>query len=413
MTRALRSEELGEAGRRADRGSISVLRFTSVFEPVRLAPDWAAYDPVGGMQTHTAELTRCLDRMGVRQTVFTSRLAGPAGPTLYGADAVVVRTGLRVPVLRQMWAPPALARALSLRGTADIVHAHTGEDLAVLPTAWLAAVHYDCPLVVTLHSSLRHTVHGRSARAAVLRLLGGPMERRALAAADAVIVLTPSAARRLRADGVPADRVHVIPSGFDPALFMVGRPDPFPDVPHPRIAYVGRLAPQKGVAVLLEAFARCRATASLLIVGDGPQRSMLERRARALRGEVRFTGFIPHVDVPAVLRHADVLVLPSVYEELGSVLVEAMAVGLPVVAGRVGGVPDLVRDGRNGLLVPPGDPAAFAGAIDRVLADPDLAGRLGAGARQTARGYAWPALAQRIAGVYRQVLSDEAARSRP
>jgi glycosyltransferase involved in cell wall biosynthesis len=389
-----------------------VLRFTSVFEPVRLAPDWAAYDPIGGMQTHTAELTRCLDRMGIRQTVFTSRLAGPAGPTLYGADAVVVRTGLRVPVLRQMWAPPALARALGLRGTADIVHAHTGEDLAVLPAAWLAAVHYDCPLVVTVHSSLRHTVRGRSARAAILRLLGGPMERRAIAAADAVIVLTPSAARRVRADGVPADRVHVIPSGFDPALFTVSPPDPFPDLPHPRIAYVGRLAPQKGVAVLLEAFARCRVTASLLIVGDGPQRSLLERRARALRGEVRFAGFVPHVDVPAVLRHADVLVLPSVYEELGSVLVEAMAVGLPVIAGRVGGVPDLIRDGRNGLLVPPGDPAAFAGAIDRVLADPDLAGRLGVGARQTARGYAWPALAQRIAGVYRQVLSDRSARSR-
>ena len=196
MTRALRSEDLREAGHRADAGSIAVLRFTSVFEPVRLAPDWAAYDPIGGMQTHTAELTRCLDRMGFRQTVLTSRLAGPAGRMPYGTDAVVVRTGLRVPMLRQMWAPPALARALSLRGAADIVHAHTGEDLVVLPAARLAAVRHDCPLVVTLHSSLRHTVRGRSARAAVLRLLGASLERRTVAAADAVIALTPSAARR-------------------------------------------------------------------------------------------------------------------------------------------------------------------------------------------------------------------------
>ncbi|MEV5710311.1 glycosyltransferase family 4 protein [Actinoallomurus sp. NPDC052274] len=413
MTRPCCSAELWEAGRHAGPDSFGVLRFTSVFEPLCLSPDWAAYDPIGGMQTHTAELTRCLDRMGIRQTVFTSRLAGPAGRRRYGSGAVVVRTGLRVPVLRQVWAPSALARALGPQSAADVVHAHSGEDLAVLPVAWLAAVRHGCPLVVTLHSSLRHTVRGTSPRAAALRLLGGPVERRVLAAADAVIALTPSAARRLRADGMPPDHVHVIPSGFDPDLFAAARPDPFPDVPHPRIAYVGRLAAQKGVAVLLDAFARCRVRATLLIVGDGPQRAALERRARRLRGEVRFTGLIPHAEVPAVLRHADLLVLPSVYEELGSVLVEAMAVGLPVVAGRVGGVPDLVRDGVNGLLVAPKDPAAFAGAVDRVLADSDLAGRLGTGARETVRGHTWPALAERVAAVYRQVLSGRLTPARP
>lgn len=392
--------------------SINVLRFTSVFEPADLAPEWVAYDPIGGMQTHTAELTRCLDRRGLRQTVFTSRLAGPAGFTRYGKHAVVVRTGLRLPMLRQLWAPPALLGSLHMPGRIDVVHAHAGEDLAVLPAAWIAAARHHCPLVVTVHCSLRFTVLAASVRHTVLCLAGGAAERRVVAAADAVITLTPSAAGSLRRDRVCADRVHVIPSGFDPGLFEACEPDPFPGVAHPRIAYVGRLAPHKGVGVLLEAFARCHGAASLLVIGDGPQRAELERRARTLPGEVRFTGFWPHARIPAALRHVDVLVLPSFYEELGSVLVEAMAAGLPVVASRVGGIPDLVRDGQNGLLAEPGHPEAFARAISRLLTEPDTAARLGAAARTTAQDYTWPALAGQVTDVYRQVIAARAARSR-
>lgn len=384
---------------------LRVLRFTSVFEPAGPDPGRAAYDPIGGMQTHTAELTRCLDRMGLCQTVFTSRSAGAAGCDPYGDHAVVVRTGLPLPAWRQLWAPPALAAALSLAGPVDVVHAHAGEDIAVLPFARIAALRHRCPLVVTLHSSQRHTVRKRSLSGTVGRLFGSLAERWIAGIADAVIVLTPSAARLLRQDGIPADRVHVIPSGFAPDLFSVEEEDPFPDLPRPRVAYVGRLSEQKGVDVLLGAFARCREAASLLVVGDGPHRTKLQRRARGLRRDVRFTGFLPHADIPAVLRHVDVLVLPSLYEELGSVLVEAMAVGLPVVASRVGGIPDLVRDGVNGLLAEPADPDAFAQAIDRVLADPGTAARLEAAARATARAYTWPVLARRVAEVYRQAIA--------
>jgi glycogen synthase len=394
---------------------LRVLRFSSVFEPAGLTPAWVPFDPVGGMQTHTRELTGCLDRLGVVQAVFTSRMAGPAGVTRFGEHAVIVRTGVRWPALRQLWAPPALVSAVRLPGPVDLVHAHAGEDLAVLPVARIAAARHRCPLVVTVHCSVRHTVRNGSVRGVVLRRFGGAIERRTLAAADAVIVLTPSAARRLREDGVPADRVHVIPSGFAPALFEHGGredPDPFPELPRPRVAYVGRLAPQKNVDVLVEAFDRCPDAASLVVVGDGPCRAALQRRARSSRGEVRFTGFVEHARIPGVLRHVDVLVLPSAYEELGSVLVEAMATGLPVVASEVGGIPDLVRDGRNGLLVPPGSPAAFADAIGRLLTDPRTAARIGAEARRTVRDHAWPALAARVTEVYRRAVDVHARRRR-
>jgi glycosyltransferase involved in cell wall biosynthesis len=88
-------------------------------------------------------------------------------------------------------------------------------------------------------------------------------------------------------------------------------------------------------------------------VGDGPGRRAAEAQARPLAGPVRFTGFAPHARIPAVLRHIDLLVLATRYEELPSVLIEAMAAGLPVIASRVGGIPALVDHDVNGLLVPP------------------------------------------------------------
>ena len=125
-------------------------------------------------------------------------------------------------------------------------------------------------------------------------------------------------------------------------------------------------------------------------MGDGPGRRAAEQQARKLAGPVRFTGFAPHPQVPAVLRHIDLLVLATRYEELPSVLIEAMAAGLPVIASRVGGIPALVDHDVNGLLVPPGDPAALAAAISRVLTKPGTAARLAAAARQTAQRYTWP-----------------------
>lgn len=390
---------------------LRVVRLTSVFEPSELTPAWVRFDPIGGMQNHTAELTRWLDAMGIGQLVLTSRLAGPAGVNRRGQRTTVLRTGVRAPVLRQLWVPSALASALRVPGPVNLVHAHAGEDLAVLPVARLVAARHRCPLVVTLHCSLRHTVCGGSPRLAALRLVGGAVEHRTVPGADAVITLTPTGARRLAEDGIPSHRVHVIPSGFAPDLFAAPRPDPFPELARPRIAYVGRLAAQKGVTTLLDAFARLPEStgARLLVVGDGPLRPELEQRAEPLGDRVRFTGFLPHDRIPAVLQHADVLMLPSVYEELGSVLVEAMAAGLPIVASRVGGIPDLVRDDENGLLAPPGDAAAFAAAVTRVLSEPDTATRLGEAARDTARDYTWPALAFRVAEVYRQVTGRQPA----
>ena len=397
-----------------------VLRLTSVFEPAPAVLDAgsARFDPIGGMQNHTAALTRCLDARGLDQTVLTSRLAAPTGSAPLGKRAVVRRTGLRTTRLRQLWALCALPHALAPgrgRGRVDLVHGHQGEDIATLALGVLAAAVHRCPLLVTLHCSVRHTFTGGSPKARFLRLVGGAVERAAVRRAAAVIVLVPRTAESLREDGVAEEKVHVLPSGFEPALFERPTDDVFPEVPRPRVGYVGRLAEQKRPDLLVEAFGDLTATASLVVVGDGPLRARVEAAVRrsAARDRITLHGFVPHDQVPAVLRSLDLLVLPSVYEEMGSVLAEAMACGLPVVASDVGGIPDVVRDGETGILVPPGDVAALTKAVDEVLGDAAVARRLGDEARRQSARYSWPGLAERVADLYAAALAAAPAASPP
>jgi glycosyltransferase involved in cell wall biosynthesis len=325
----------------------------------------------------------------------------------------VRRVGLRTRRVRQLWGLAALPAVLAARGV-DLVHAHQGEDVATLLLGLVARAVHRCPLVVTLHCSVRHTVSGRSPRSWLLRVLGGAVERATLRRADAVVVLVQHTAGLLAEDGVPEERVHVLPSGFEPSLFTGHLDDAFPGVPRPRVGYVGRLAEQKRPDLLVEAFGRMGEPAHLVLVGDGPLRARVlaaVRRSPA-RDRITVTGFVAHADVPRVLAALDVLALPSAYEEMGSVLVEAMASGLPVVASRVGGIPDVVADGETGVLVPAGDVAALARALDVLVADPAARKRMGEAARDRAVRYQWPGLAGRVAGLYDGLVATQPARAR-
>jgi glycogen(starch) synthase len=393
---------------------IRVLRLCSVFEPPpsALIGRGVRFDPVGGMQNHAAELTRALDRRGVVQTVVTTR--PPTAPYFQrlGDHACVIRLGLPLRRFRQLYGPQAAIVAPILAARADLIHVHLGEDLAVLPVGAAAAKLHRLPLVLTVHTSLRHTLAVGDLRSAVLKTLGGPIERWGEHSAEAVLVITPRLRRLLLSDGVEENRLHLIPPGVNPSLFEGPFEDPFTDVGKPRVLFVGRLAPQKGVRALVAAAALIEnSSARVLLVGDGPERPALEREAERIGvgDRVRFLGFFAHERLPAAMAHADLLVLPSVYEELGTVLLEAMWTSLPIVASRTGGIPDVIEDGVNGLLVPPGDPEALARAIDRVLADRALAYRLSEGAQARAKDYDWEVLAGSVLQVYRGVTAGRLA----
>ncbi|MGH9664225.1 MAG: glycosyltransferase family 4 protein, partial [Bryobacteraceae bacterium] len=179
-------------------------------------------------------------------------------------------------------------------------------------------------------------------------------------------------------------KIHVVRLGVDPNIYL---PRPFREDPSPvELITVGRLAPVKGHAVLLEALALLRQSGRsvrLHLVGDGPERASLERAAsaRGLSESTVFDGSLTQDKVLELYRAADVFVLASFAEGIPVVLMEAMAMEISCAATWVNGVPELIRDGVTGLLVPPASAGALAEAIARLLDDAGLRLRLGAAAR--------------------------------
>jgi glycosyltransferase involved in cell wall biosynthesis len=199
--------------------------------------------------------------------------------------------------------------------------------------------------------------------------------------------------------------------GLEPELVSV-LPNPAPEIPampsrdelradfgldRDVLVFAGRLGRQKALGVALHALAEV-GDVKLVIAGDGPERSSLERRVEELRldDRVRLLGSVPRETVLRLFKAADASLLSSAWENFPHTVVESLAVGCPVIATAVGGVPEVVRDGENGLLVPPGDPSALAQAITRFFGDADLRRTLRGSAERSVAGYSEEAVFTRI-----------------
>jgi glycosyltransferase involved in cell wall biosynthesis len=171
------------------------------------------------------------------------------------------------------------------------------------------------------------------------------------------------------------------------------------------IASVGRLSPEKGYDTLLramESVVQCCPRCLLLLAGDGPQRTELQQQASVFGGQVRLLG--AQEDVAPLLAAADVFAAPSRSEGQGIAVLEAMAAGLPVAASGVGGLVEVVADGRTGLLVPPDDPPALAEALCTLLLSPEVGAEMGReGRRVVAERYSLDAMAEAVRAVYGRV----------
>ena len=345
---------------------------------------------VGGPASHAPELAEHLRELGYRVEVVVTAEATPA-PEAYPVRWVSRRLPRGVRHLRSAWAIARAARA------ADVVYA-TG----MLGRTAIATRLARRPTVVKLTSdptferSLRYRLHGsdldafqsaRGVRIGVLR------RARDLMLARAAHVVVPSASLRGLAIGwgVAPERITLVPN-------PVAAPADLPDrellraragFSGPTLVFAGRLTPQKSLDVALDALSRAD-TVSLVLAGDGPEEERLRAKVDELRlGErVRFLGARPRAEVFELLHAADAALLSSSWENFPHMVVEALAVGTPVLATAVGGVTEIVRDGENGLLVPVGDSAALAAAIARYLGDAELRGRLAHAARQSVASYA-------------------------
>jgi phosphatidylinositol alpha-mannosyltransferase len=203
----------------------------------------------------------------------------------------------------------------------------------------------------------------------------------------------------------------VVPNGVAPEFYAHPEPLDGWKADGPTVLFVGRLEPRKGLAYLVRAFLRLKPRfprLRLLVVGRDDRHTQDRAMAMVpprLRTDLVFVGSVPQADLPSYYASADVFCAPSLGgESFGIVLAEAMAVGLPVVCSDIGGYRDVVRDGTDGLLVPPRDPEALAEALAGLLDNPARLASMGQAAATAARGYAWEVVAGQVAEVYRTAL---------
>ncbi len=218
---------------------------------------------------------------------------------------------------------------------------------------------------------------------------------------------------------IPAERVWVIRNGIDTTEYA---PDPSTwvldkygvDLARPYVLFVGRITRQKGLPVLLRAAPGLVPEAQLVLcagAADTPEQlaevTELVDGLRASRSGVRWIPeMLPKPEVIQLLTHAAVFACPSVYEPLGIVNLEAMACATAVVGSRTGGIPEVVADGETGLLVPPGEPAPLAEALNALLLDPDRARAMGqAGRKRAVAEFGWPAIAAQTAALYAKLVN--------
>jgi glycogen synthase len=371
----------------------------------------------GGAGVVVGELSRALSRrMSVEVRCF-----GERAPS---SDGVTVRGYTPWERLRSAPEGPAFAPALETLSIglamardpvdAQVAHAHTW--YADMAGVWIRTLHR-VPLIVTLHS-MEPLRPWKADQLGSGYLLSSWIEKTGVETADRVIAV--SAQMRediLRHFAVDPAKVVVIHNGIDPDRFRrTERRDALErrGVRSPYVLFVGRITDQKGIFHLLEAAPKLPPHVQIVLCASAPDTPEIEarlRRAVAAHPNVHWIAeMVPVDEVIQLYSHAAVFVCPSVYEPFGLINLEAMACETPVVASAVGGILEVVEDGRTGLLVPPARPDELADAILRVLDDRALAQALGqAGRGHVEERFSWASVAARTERVYAEAIEQFAA----
>jgi N-acetyl-alpha-D-glucosaminyl L-malate synthase BshA len=241
----------------------------------------------------------------------------------------------------------------------------------------------------------------------------GMISRLVLKNADAVIALTKDMEKRMKKF---CNRyIHVIPNGIDLKVFEKSSPRKL--LPNLQITnserillFVGTLRPVKGLKYLIQAMNILRNTGvekvKLIIIGDGEERQALKHLVKQLHLEDRviFVGKIPNEKVPNYMTIADIFVLPSLSEGFPIVTLEAMASGLPIIASRIGGMPEIVEDGVNGFLVEPANPRDIAEKVTFLLKDEELRGRISKKNKEKIKNYSWEKIIEKLEEIFLEVI---------
>ena len=364
------------------------------------------YPQLGGVTEHVHGQAAELHRRGHEVTVITPGLVKVPrtvdGDVLPPRAFEVVRLGRALPIYVNRaealvsWSP-GLGRSLDRlfeERRFDVVHVHN----PIGPWLPIMAVRRSRARVTvgTLHSVVPPGYP-------LLRLFGRPLAAH-LRRLDACITVSDTVVDSL-GPSFPGQQFVTIPNGIDTGFFTPDA-DPLPGLGGgPTMLFVGRFDPRNGVGHAIRAFTLLKPTRPdlrLVIVGDGPLRPLVERLVpNDLRADVVFAGRVNQLR-PRYLASAEVLCSPCSLASFGMVVLEGMSSGVPVVATRLPGFSGVMRDGVDGLMVDrPDDDIGFAAALDRVLGDPGLGGRMGAaGRRRALEQFAWPVVVDRLEALY-------------
>jgi glycosyltransferase involved in cell wall biosynthesis len=279
----------------------------------------------------------------------------------------------------------------------DVVHAHTAHAVAV---AGIATLRTSVPLVIS--------------RRVDFRLRANAGTRWKYGRASAIIAISHAVARVLATSGISDDRIFVVPDGVDVGRVVTrATPETLASLgvssPGPLVVQIAQLVGHKDPLNFVRAMSRVCAVVSDahgLLVGDGPLRSDVETEIKrlGLEAKVRLAGY--RTDADALLAAADVACLSSREEGMGSVLLDALAFGLPVAATRAGGIPEVIVDGENGLLADVEQPVALGDAIVRLVRDDTLRARVRANAKARANEFSVERMTDRTIAVYENVLAS-------
>ncbi len=348
-----------------------------------------AFDDPGGVQTHVREQAEHLRAHGHEVMVLAPVRGHPSIPGVLavGRPLDIPYNASNAPIDPRPRSVRRVARALTeLRP--DVVHVH--EPLTPSTSMW-ATLAARVPVVATFHSGAERS-RLYDLAAPLLRIVASRIAVRV-----AVSEVAAAFARR-RIGG----SFELVPNGTDVERFASGRPA---DLGRgTKLLFVGRLDERKGFPTAVKAFALLgaeRPDLRLVVIGDGPDRAAVATLSAELRDRVALLGTISNEDLPPYYAACDVFLGTAVGgESFGMVLVEAMAAGLPVVASRIAGYTEVVRDGIDGLLVPARDAPALSGAVASVLEEHGLAHRLRSAARDRARSFDWSVVIERLEALY-------------
>jgi glycosyltransferase involved in cell wall biosynthesis len=376
---------------------------------------------LGGSARNTIDSAAAAVRAGYRTILAT----GPSG-TEVDVTGTADETGSEVviiPSFRRQVSPindlRALTQTMGLirREHVQIVHTHTSKAGF---TGRLAAYLSRVPVIIhTPHGHIFHDYHGRTLTRFFIHL-----ERFAARLSDRIVVLTDRGAEEHLARGIGRPHQYVtIPSGVDIQALRTQAPPREQSRKHLGwkkgelyLLGIGRFVPIKGFDIALEAMPyvlKAVPEAHLVLIGDGPERPALERAVRELAVHDKLTIVESSERVVPYISAADVLVTPSRNEGMGRVIVEAMSLGLPVVATRVGGIPNVIADGDSGSLVAPENPPALAKALIELLQNPHKRAELGKCGKKRAELFSLPKMESLLLQLYRDVSLEKGLSAEP